>query len=114
MLGFLLKFIIKNIEIPNFEETEIIVITDKIEHQKKREAIEKTTKITLKAFLPKGTKFKVFHHDSKAHYGIQIADYCTWAIQRKWKDNDRRSYNLIKEAIKSESDIFSEETTIYY
>jgi hypothetical protein len=33
---------------------------------------------------------------------LQIADYCTWAVHRKYERNDKRSYNLIKVKIKSE------------
>jgi len=41
-------------------------------------------------------------------------DYCNWAIYRKWKDDDRRSYNLIAPAVRSEFDIFhSEEQYLY-
>lgn len=37
---------------------------------------------------------------------LQIADYCTWAIQRKWERGDTRSYDLIAEKIASEKDIW--------
>ena len=33
---------------------------------------------------------------------LQIADYCTWAIQRKWERADTRSYDLIADKIASE------------
>lgn len=33
---------------------------------------------------------------------LQVADYCTWAIQRKWERSDSRSYNLIEDKIRSE------------
>ena len=45
---------------------------------------------------------------------LQIADYCTWAIQRKWEKNDSRSYDLIKDKIVSEYDIFRFGSTYYY
>ena len=38
---------------------------------------------------------------------LQVADYCCWAIQRKWERNDSRSYELIKGKLHSEYDIFS-------
>lgn len=37
---------------------------------------------------------------------LQLADYCTWAIQRKWERDDTRSYDLIKDKIASEKDIW--------
>jgi hypothetical protein len=33
---------------------------------------------------------------------LQVADYCCWAVQRKWERNDRRSFNLIEQFIASE------------
>lgn len=37
---------------------------------------------------------------------LQVADYCCWAIHRKWERGDERSYELIKSRIASEFDIF--------
>lgn len=45
---------------------------------------------------------------------LQIADYCSWAIQRKWERNDHRSYDLIEDKIRSEFDVFRRGTTHYY
>lgn len=45
---------------------------------------------------------------------LQIADYCTWAIQRKWERHDTRSYDLIKGQIKSEFDLFRVGSAHFY
>ena len=45
---------------------------------------------------------------------IQIADYCCWAIQRKWELNDMRSYDLIKDKIHSEFDLWKYGNKHYY
>ena len=45
---------------------------------------------------------------------LQIADYCTWAVQRKWEQNDDRSYKLIESKIATEYDIFKWGNTQYY
>ena len=45
---------------------------------------------------------------------LQVADYCAWAIQRKWERSDTRSYDLIKDKITSERDFFSSGTVLYY
>ena len=45
---------------------------------------------------------------------LQIADYCTWAIQRKWERKDARPYDLIKSKIKYEYDTWSRGSTHYY
>lgn len=45
---------------------------------------------------------------------LQIADYCTWAIQRKWELDDPRSHVLIADKIKTEFDVWSIGSTFYY
>ncbi len=45
---------------------------------------------------------------------LQVADYCAWAIQRKWEAGDARSYELIKNRIGSEADLYASGTTYYY
>ncbi len=45
---------------------------------------------------------------------LQVADYCVWAIQRKWERDDSRSYDLIKDKIKSEFDVWSIGRRHYY
>ena len=45
---------------------------------------------------------------------LQVADYCSWAIQRKWERADTRSYELIKGKVKVENDLFSSGTIFYY
>lgn len=112
MLGYLLKYVIDKI---NFSDVkEVIVITDDIPINRKRKAVEKGIKETLKRNLPQNCKYTIFHHSSKSHYTLQATDYCNWAIQRKWERGDSRSYDIIKGRIKSEFNIFKESNIIYY
>ena len=45
---------------------------------------------------------------------LQIADYCCWAIQRRWERKDTRSYNLIRDKIRSEYDLFRGGNKTFY
>jgi hypothetical protein len=45
---------------------------------------------------------------------LQVADYCTWAIQRKWERQDLRSHALIASKIHSEYDIWQLGKVNYY
>jgi hypothetical protein len=45
---------------------------------------------------------------------LQVADYCTWAIQRKWERADDRSFKLIKSKVKSEYDLWQIGKKVYY
>jgi hypothetical protein len=45
---------------------------------------------------------------------LQLADYCTWAIQRKWERKDLRSYHLIADKVVREYDLLSASSEHYY
>jgi hypothetical protein len=45
---------------------------------------------------------------------LQMADYCCWAIQRKWEGGDDRSHKLIADKVHSEYDIWSTGRNHYY
>lgn len=42
------------------------------------------------------------------------ADFCCWAIQRKWERGDERSYVLIRNKVRSEFEPFRRGQTLYY
>jgi hypothetical protein len=92
----------------------VIVFTDRIPVNRKRKAVEKAVKMTLVEMLPKAVRYRVLHHESKSNFDLQIADYCNWAVYRKWSLLDERSYELIRSAVRSEFDIFRNGTTLYY
>ncbi len=112
MLGHLLKFVIPR-ELKNSVD-EVIVITDTIPIQKKRQAVEKAIKGALAAMLPAGMRYRILHHASRSHYGLQVADYCNWAVFRKWQKGETEFYDRIKPAVRSEFDIFQTGTRYYY
>ncbi|MCS7011018.1 MAG: DUF3800 domain-containing protein [Anaerolineales bacterium] len=112
MLGYLLRYVLQGHRLEQY--AEVIVFTDRIPINKKRKAVEKAMKMTLAKMLPKTARYRILHHDSKSNFDLQIADYCNWAIYRKWDSGDQRSYRLIKPVIQSEFDIFHRGTTIWY
>lgn len=112
MLGYLLRHVMERENGTHIDE--IIVITDTIPIKRKRESVEKAIKHILREMLPEDCRFKILHHASKSHYGLQIADYCNWAIFRKWQTGDTEYYDRIKPALSSEFDIFRTGTRYYY
>jgi len=111
MLGYLVRFIVER-ETTSF--AKLVVFTDRLPVRRKREAVEKAVKQTLSEMLPSGITYQILHHDSKSNFGLQIADYLTWAVYRKWRDGDIRSYDLIRQFIQDEFDIFRPGTRLYY
>ncbi|ATQ42332.1 DUF3800 domain-containing protein [Caulobacter mirabilis] len=45
---------------------------------------------------------------------LQVADYCIWAIQRKWEREDARSYALIRDKVVHEYDMWAHGGKHYY
>ena len=45
---------------------------------------------------------------------LQAADYCAWAIQRRWEREDARSYDLIRNLIVREHDLFEQGRDTFY
>lgn len=111
MLGYLLRYVLDTT--PD-GISELVIITDTIPVNKKRQAVEKALKLVLAEMLPRTTPYKIMHHASRSHYGLQIADYLNWAILRKWERNDRTAYNQIAPLIRSEFDIFRSGKRHYY
>ncbi len=112
MLGYLLKYLFDSGALKQHDE--VVVMTDSLPMAQKRRVIEKEVKTILAKMLPADTPFRLLHHASRACLYLQIADYCNWAIYRKWEAGDRRSYDLISQAIRSEFEIFRTGTMHYY
>ena len=112
MMGHLLRYVIKRTSL--YQVTEVIVITDRIPVNRKRQAVEKAVKTVLARWLPASVKYRILHHDSKSSVGLQIADYFNWAIFRAWERADRRSLNIVSSAVRSQFDIFRGGTTRWY
>lgn len=58
--------------------------------------------------------YTIDHHKSGCHALLQVADYCAWAIMKKWQSGDMRSYNLISGRIRNEFDIYVNGDKDYY
>lgn len=112
MIGYLLSHVFE-FAIREFPK-EIVVITDSIPTYKMKRVVEKAIKTHLKEKLPKGAVYRIVHHSSKAHYGLQVVDYCNWALFRKWEHGDSRAYESIKKFIQSEFEIFRNGITYFY
>ncbi len=112
MLGYLLRHAIEKETRKGVEE--VIVITDTIPLKKKRQAIEKAVKLVLGHILPTGIRYRVLHHSSRSHYSLQIADYCNWALFRKWERGDDSAYRLVHREVRRAFDIYRSGARRYF
>ena len=92
----------------------ICILTDRIPVQKKSAAVIGSIKKNLKAPLGAATGYTLTPMDSKSDFGLQAADYCSWAIYRAWTNGDRLFADRIRPCIKREVDFFRSGTTEYY
>lgn len=92
---------------------ELLVIASSIGTVKKQDAFHAGVVDVMNRVLF-GVPVKTAHWPAAADSGLQIADYCSWAIQRKWESGDSRSYALIKPKIRSEIDLFRGGAITYY
>jgi len=61
-----------------------------------------------------GVKTQTLFWSADSDPCLQIADYCAWALSRKWERDDTRSYDLISDKIVREYDLFRRGTVHYY
>jgi len=91
---------------------KVVIVFGAIFNHNKQEFIKKHLKSYFKDKFEKVPY--IYFHPAAADTNCQIADYCGWAIFRKWEVNDLRSYKLIEDKIRSEFPIFARGDTEYY
>jgi hypothetical protein len=112
MLGYLLRHVINSIRAGAY--SEVIVLTDALPLERKRNAVEKAIKETLAGMLPATMRYRALRHASKSNLELQVADYCNWAVFRKWERGDLRPYSVVGLAVQSEVDVHRDEKAVHY
>lgn len=96
------------------EIEHVCLISDRIPVQKKSSAIIGSVKKNLRIRLEDRIGFSFVQMDSKSDFGLQAADYCSWAIYRTWTSGECAYRNRIGDAIVCETDILADMKTTYY
>ena len=93
----------------------VCIVVDTVPDKGQQITLEATLKArTAEVMTARVIPFSIEHHTSCSHTLLQVADYCAWAIYRKWANNDNRSYAHIQSRIRNEFDIFASGNTTYY
>lgn len=79
----------------------------------KRISFEDAVRDVCRQIIPR-KRFRTAFWPSQTDPCLQIADYCTWAIQRKWERDDARSYDLIAKKINYEYDLWAHGNQHFY
>jgi hypothetical protein len=76
---------------------QVLIYTDTLPMQSKAHSLAVHT--TIKAACQKGLggkQFKILHHSSESNYWLQVVDYCSWSVCRKWENADVSTYEILK------------------
>ena len=124
VLETLLKRVIP-LEVSAGRMTEAIVNADRIPVRTKRRAVEKAARGALARLLPKPARgalarllpkpaaYRLLHHASKSHRGLQVADYCCWAIHRRWQGGESVWFDMLSAAIRTQIVVCAEKGPRY-
>jgi len=94
--------------------SRLAIFTDTLPLERNRESVQKAIKTFCRSEM-KGKPFEIFHHCDESNCWLQVADYCTWAFQRKWEMNDSRTYNQLNGQLHAtELDALQAGVTRYY
>jgi hypothetical protein len=104
-----MKYLTPLIATPN---DDLLVVAASIGERRKRDAYHAGVRDVMRQ-VGVGT-VRATHWPAAADTGLQIADYCCWAIQRKWERRDARSHALIAGKVGSEFDVFRRGQVHYY
>ena len=79
---------------------ELLVVAAQIGTKKRRKAM----RLAIADVVDQSTmcEWEVAFWPAGSDPCLQVADYCCWAIQRKYEQSDTRSYDLIKDKIETE------------
>lgn len=92
-----------------------VVVSDSINFKGKNDVLKAALVHHLEnEFKFNGIEYVLYQHASCSDFNLQVVDYCSWAVQRKWEKGDSRSYSLLSASIKRQSDIFRNGDTEYY
>jgi hypothetical protein len=94
-------------------ETESLISAASLGTNKERQAFHSAIQGVMRQTI-KGVTWNTDFLPAGSDPCLQVADYCAWAIQKKWERGDVRSYDLIKDRITYEYDLWQKGTKTYY
>lgn len=77
---------------------KVLIYADTLPFQNKKQTteIEIAIKSSCRNDLPPTIAFEVCNHRRESNYWLQIADYCSWSVCRKWEHGHTASYDQLK------------------
>lgn len=98
-------------------DTNFIIITDRLPLKQNKKKQIKALKEGIKNYISNkklDIRYDIFHHCSASSVNLQIIDYISWAIFRKYERNDIKYYDKIKKYILDEELMTKERKINHY
>ena len=84
---------------------KVIAITDRMPFKHRHRIMRDNIRAALEQALPEYANWQIFHHESRSHYGLQVADYCCWAMFHKWENGNLEWFDRIGASVRHEVSI---------
>lgn len=94
-------------------ETESLISAASLGTRKERLAFQSAIEDVMRQTMA-GVAWNTDFQPAGSDPCLQVADYCAWAIQKKWERGDTRSYELIQDRITYEYDLWHRGKQTYY
>lgn len=76
---------------------KIIICTDNLPGKSDHKPTHAAIKRELGRELDPEIRYHLYHHPIVSNAGLQVADYCAWAVRRKWEDGKTDYYDQLKQ-----------------
>src|SRR5262245_7278600 len=106
-------FYLMKYAVPRLGCSELLVVTASLGNKKKKRAAFYEAVQDVMRQVGRIT-YRTACWDASSDSCLQVADYCGWALQRKWEADDSGPYNRLGSKVRSEYDLFASGTTFYY
>lgn len=93
--------------------SEALVTTASLGSRKERAAFENAVGDVMRQ-TQRVKEWKADFRPAHADPCLQVADYCAWAVQRKWERQDLRAYNIIRDRVSYEYDLWAHGNQHFY
>lgn len=96
-------------------DDELLVVAATLGTKKRKKAfLAAVDDVVWQSAWQRTLNYQVASWPAESDPCLQAADYCTWAVQRKYERNDDRSYQLIQNKIATEFRPFDMGTQVFY
>lgn len=95
-------------------DDEVLVVAAELGTKKMRKAFRGAIEDVMTQCLHYRVKRTLAFWRDESEAGLLAVDYLTWAVTRFYERGDRRSYDLIRDRVHSEFDLFERGSRYYY